>query len=256
MTPTHFCPGWVPDENQVGNCGEWHCLPTYTNGGGCPRWTNRRVKEPIGKHVENSLGMKEQVGVARGQTYALILGQFTQLMQDKMKQDGDWNVVKTSSDTLRLYWFPGDEQQYHGGTSSIWFPWREQQYGGIHCRACLYLEPDSIFISNCMCCYFFSTNNSRNTDSSFVSQTPFLFVLGYLNSTISPPLAQESHHNHANEVHSALQENPHTQLSICCSNNSSNTDSFSASRTPALCWALWTWQYLHIHFLWVWRHGV
>ena len=39
----------------------------------------------------------------RGQAFSLILGQCTQLLQDKMKQDTDWNMVSTSYDPLSLY---------------------------------------------------------------------------------------------------------------------------------------------------------
>jgi len=39
----------------------------------------------------------------RGQAFSLILGQCTQLLQDKMKQDTDWTVVSTSYDPLSLY---------------------------------------------------------------------------------------------------------------------------------------------------------
>jgi hypothetical protein len=39
----------------------------------------------------------------RGQAFSLIQGQCTQLLQDKMKQDTEWNVVSTSYDPLRLY---------------------------------------------------------------------------------------------------------------------------------------------------------
>ena len=39
----------------------------------------------------------------RGQAFSLILGQCTQLLQDKMKQDIDWNSVSTSYDPLALY---------------------------------------------------------------------------------------------------------------------------------------------------------
>jgi hypothetical protein len=39
----------------------------------------------------------------RGQAFSLILGQCTQILQDKMKQDADWTVVSTSYDPLRLY---------------------------------------------------------------------------------------------------------------------------------------------------------
>jgi hypothetical protein len=38
-----------------------------------------------------------------GQAFSLILGQCTQLLQDKMKQDTDWNTVSTSYDPLQLY---------------------------------------------------------------------------------------------------------------------------------------------------------
>jgi len=46
---------------------------------------------------------KDQLEKNRGQAYSLILGQCTQLLQDRMQQDGDWNTVKTSSDPLQLY---------------------------------------------------------------------------------------------------------------------------------------------------------
>jgi hypothetical protein len=39
----------------------------------------------------------------RGQAFSLILGQCTQLLQDKMKQDTDWITVSTSYDPLTLY---------------------------------------------------------------------------------------------------------------------------------------------------------
>jgi hypothetical protein len=38
-----------------------------------------------------------------GQAFSLIQGQFTQLLQDKMKQDTDWNTVSISYDPLTLY---------------------------------------------------------------------------------------------------------------------------------------------------------
>jgi hypothetical protein len=39
----------------------------------------------------------------RGQAFSLIMGQSTQLLQDKMKQDADWYAVSTSYDPLLLY---------------------------------------------------------------------------------------------------------------------------------------------------------
>jgi hypothetical protein len=39
----------------------------------------------------------------RGQAYSLILGQCTQLLQDKMEQDASWTRVSTSYDPLELY---------------------------------------------------------------------------------------------------------------------------------------------------------
>jgi hypothetical protein len=38
-----------------------------------------------------------------GQAFSLILGQCTQLLQDKMKQDADWEAVSTSYNPLQLY---------------------------------------------------------------------------------------------------------------------------------------------------------
>jgi hypothetical protein len=39
----------------------------------------------------------------RGRSFSLIQGQCTQLLQDKMKQDTDWNTVSISYDALTLY---------------------------------------------------------------------------------------------------------------------------------------------------------
>ena len=39
----------------------------------------------------------------RGQSFSLILHQCTQLLQDRMKQDTNWNVASTSYDPLELY---------------------------------------------------------------------------------------------------------------------------------------------------------
>jgi hypothetical protein len=39
----------------------------------------------------------------RGQAFSLIQGQCTQLLQDKVKQDTDWNTVSTSYNPLTLY---------------------------------------------------------------------------------------------------------------------------------------------------------
>jgi hypothetical protein len=38
-----------------------------------------------------------------GQAFSLIIGQCTQLLQDKMKQDADWIAVSTSYNPLTLY---------------------------------------------------------------------------------------------------------------------------------------------------------
>jgi hypothetical protein len=38
------------------------------------------------------------------QVFSLIQGQCTQFLQDKMKQDLDWNTVSISYDPLTLYW--------------------------------------------------------------------------------------------------------------------------------------------------------
>jgi hypothetical protein len=39
----------------------------------------------------------------RGQAFSLILGQCTQLLQDRMKQDTNWNTASTSYNPLELY---------------------------------------------------------------------------------------------------------------------------------------------------------
>jgi hypothetical protein len=46
----------------------------------------------------NTLLMKH-----RGQAFSLILGQCTQMLQDRMKQDTNWNMACTSYDPLDLY---------------------------------------------------------------------------------------------------------------------------------------------------------
>ena len=38
----------------------------------------------------------------RGQAFSLVLGQCTQLLQDKMKQDADWSAMSASHDPLKL----------------------------------------------------------------------------------------------------------------------------------------------------------
>jgi hypothetical protein len=38
-----------------------------------------------------------------GQAYHLIIGQCTQLLKDKFKQDVNWNTVKTAQDPIQLY---------------------------------------------------------------------------------------------------------------------------------------------------------
>ena len=48
--------------------------------------------------------INNQLKKHRGQGLSLILGQCTQLLQDKMKQDTEWNVFSTSYDPLTLYW--------------------------------------------------------------------------------------------------------------------------------------------------------
>ena len=44
-----------------------------------------------------------QLSKHQGQAFSLILGQCTQLLQDKMKQDTDWTAVSSSYDPLLLY---------------------------------------------------------------------------------------------------------------------------------------------------------
>ena len=49
-------------------------------------------------HERNSQLVKNQ-----GQAFSLIMGQCTQLLQDKMKQDVDWEAISTSYNPLLLY---------------------------------------------------------------------------------------------------------------------------------------------------------
>ena len=46
---------------------------------------------------------KDRLEKNRGQCYSLVLGQCTQLLQDRMQQDTQWDTVKTSNDPLQLY---------------------------------------------------------------------------------------------------------------------------------------------------------
>ena len=46
---------------------------------------------------------KDRLEKNRGQAYSLVLGQCTKLLQDQMKNDPDWQTVKTSNDPLQLY---------------------------------------------------------------------------------------------------------------------------------------------------------
>jgi hypothetical protein len=46
---------------------------------------------------------QQQLSRHRGKAFSLILGQCTQLLQDKMKQATAWNAVSTSYDPLDLY---------------------------------------------------------------------------------------------------------------------------------------------------------
>ena len=57
------------------------------------QWSNawRTYRERNAKLIKN-----------RGQAFSLILGQCTQLLQDRMKQDTDWTTVSTSYDPLQL----------------------------------------------------------------------------------------------------------------------------------------------------------
>jgi hypothetical protein len=48
--------------------------------------------------ARNALLMKH-----RGQAFSLILGQCTQLLQDRRKQDTNWNMASTSYEPLHLY---------------------------------------------------------------------------------------------------------------------------------------------------------
>ena len=45
----------------------------------------------------------DQLKNHRGKGFSFILGHCTQLLQDKMKQDTEWNVVSTSYEPLTLY---------------------------------------------------------------------------------------------------------------------------------------------------------
>ena len=45
----------------------------------------------------------KQLSTHRGKAYSLVIGQCTQLLQDRMKQDTDWESVSKSYDPLRLY---------------------------------------------------------------------------------------------------------------------------------------------------------
>jgi hypothetical protein len=46
---------------------------------------------------------REKLSNHRGQAYAILIGQCTHLLQDKMKQDPDWKTVSTSYNPLSLF---------------------------------------------------------------------------------------------------------------------------------------------------------
>jgi hypothetical protein len=45
----------------------------------------------------------KEISKHRGKVYSLVIGQCTQLLQDRMKQDADWDSVSKSYDPLSLY---------------------------------------------------------------------------------------------------------------------------------------------------------
>jgi hypothetical protein len=73
------------------------------------------VNEPVpiqltdSEHTQNSNAWQTyrernaSLAKHRGQTYSLILGQRSQLLKDKMKQDINWGTVSVSYDPLTLY---------------------------------------------------------------------------------------------------------------------------------------------------------
>jgi hypothetical protein len=76
---------------------------------------NLKVKEPVpiqltdSEHTQNSNAWRTyqernaSLAKDRGQTYSLILGQCSQLLKDKMKQDISWGTVSVSYNPLTLY---------------------------------------------------------------------------------------------------------------------------------------------------------
>jgi hypothetical protein len=46
---------------------------------------------------------RERHSNRRGQAYSILIGQCTQLLQDKMKQDPDWKTVSTAYNPLSLF---------------------------------------------------------------------------------------------------------------------------------------------------------
>ena len=69
-------------------------LPVILTDAEKTQWSNkwRTYREQVAQLMKH-----------RGQTYLLVLGQCTQLLQDKMKQDADWATVSASYDPLQLY---------------------------------------------------------------------------------------------------------------------------------------------------------
>ena len=68
-----------------------------------PIHMNEREKNEYNNLCRTQRERNAKLDTHRGQVYALILGQCTQLLQDKLKQDATWSSVSKSYDPLELY---------------------------------------------------------------------------------------------------------------------------------------------------------
>jgi hypothetical protein len=84
----------LDNEIAEGNCKQNNEVPIEMSDSEKTQYSNnqRTYRE------RNVLLMKH-----RGQAFSLILDECTQLLQDRMKQDANWNAASTSYDPLDLY---------------------------------------------------------------------------------------------------------------------------------------------------------
>ena len=94
---------WWHSSHEASNFGELDCTESLRSKCGRSCYHDWLGEDSFQQWVVHLQKEKNQLKKHRGQGFSLILGQFTQLMQDKMKQDTEWNVVSTSYDPMTLW---------------------------------------------------------------------------------------------------------------------------------------------------------